>query len=52
MAEVWKMYLKPREVSTSRYDSVSIGKCARSVTSLVASVSVLKYEPLTATMFG
>ena len=42
VAEVWKMYLKPRSVIMSEYDKVRIGRLARSVTSVTARVKELR----------
>src|SRR5690606_12227569 len=52
VAEVWKMYLKPREVIWSEYDRVSMGSLARSVTSVTARVNELRYAPVPATRSG
>ena len=50
--EVWKTYLKPRSVMLSANDSVSHGICARSVTSVTASVNVLSHAPVPPTRSG
>src|SRR5579863_8902638 len=48
----WKIYLKPRLVSESAYDKVSQGICARSVTSVIASVKVESHAPRPPTTSG
>ena len=50
--EVWKTYLKPRSVMLSANESVSHGICARSVTSVTASVKVLSHAPVPPTRSG
>src|SRR5438046_9104303 len=40
VGEVWKMYLNPRPVIKSEYDSVSDGNSARSVTSASGRVTL------------
>ena len=52
VADVWKTYLKPRAVIWSEYENVTMGNCARSVTSVTASVNELRYAPVAATRCG
>src|SRR5215472_9582489 len=52
VGEDWKMYLKPRPVIRSEYDSVSQGSSARSVTSVTASVKLDSQQPMPPTTSG
>src|SRR6185436_8571285 len=52
VGDVWKMYLKPRPVIRSEYDSVSHGSSARSVTSVTASVKLDSQQPMPPTTSG
>src|SRR6266540_6013721 len=50
--DVWKVYLKPRSVMLSAYDSVSHGTCSRSATSVTPRVNELSHEPMPALIFS
>ena len=46
------MYLKPRSVMLSAYDSVSHGTCSRSATSVTPRVKDDSHEPMPALIFS
>src|SRR6266436_2003987 len=50
--EVWKVYLNPRSVMLSAYESVSHGTCSRSATSVTPRVNELSQEPIPALIFS
>ena len=50
--EVWKVYLNPRSVMLSAYESDSHGTCSRSATSVTPSVNELSQEPMPALIFS
>src|SRR5216683_642205 len=50
--EVWKVYLNPRSVMLSAYESESHGTCSRSATSVTPSVNDESQEPMPALIFS